>query len=859
MARLYVLKESTGRYSATIAFLTRLSKVNNLFILCEFTPEEIPTIRDELCSGVGQVIFIILGENDIVKWGPELRTQIPPSESVTHFYPTLEAACIETSKIYCRSVLAELQCGRYNPVYKVVCADDPELDAKLSNGVVNLLDWVIKCDGLASGKGVWVGGGVHYNTHAEGRDLVLSGLERGRVLLEERLVGQEFSLHSICYEGRVQHTPCVRDFKRRGSDDTGPNTGGMGTISYADGLMPFLTPDEYIECCQVNEWVSAKIDFTGVLYGSFMKTDDGSLKVIEYNCRPGDSEWINLAMLADVDIAKLTNLIGNPPPKINLDQRVWCANPKCRRYCDGSCLSGNNLLIGYDPILNDIKKRECKRDFVVDGLISCLRFRPDASVCTYIVDRDYCITSPTNMSNHLNWEEYITLDTPCEPGLCGFFPAGIELISDGTTSSNWWLGCRRHKYKYSRPGRLMAVCATSSDIDDLIDIHSGLCAMVRGTRLDWRRDIPEFLRDSDSTPISSISSTPRFSQPVIDFPDAIRQSNQFDQSYLSHLDNYNSIMDGVKLEIDNTNREISISSGGRLELTGEIGDFANSIRTMTSNGNGLTLICSVDGAGTKTKFMTEHPDRFRILGHDVIIHNINDMLCNGGTPVAFLDYYGCDRLDPQEFAAYIHGILEICRSEGIPLIGGETAEMRGIYQPEECEVLGMLLGVALNGTRNGGVGIVRNGTLIYGIKSHGAHTNGFTKLREIQSRHTMPDWVYRYFCQPHRNYRPIFEALDRVGIHPVAKAHITGGGFTDNLMRVVAADQQSVLKLELEPWELSREWEWVYMHSGLSWSEFIRVFNAGFGMCFMVNEPINRYLLPDDLAGDVHLLGAFWN
>jgi phosphoribosylaminoimidazole (AIR) synthetase len=103
----------------------------------------------------------------------------------------------------------------------------------------------------------------------------------------------------------------------------------------------------------------------------------------------------------------------------------------------------------------------------------------------------------------------------------------------------------------------------------------------------------------------------------------------------------------------------------------------------------------------------------------------------------------------------------------------------------------------------------------------------------------------------------VFEALARAGIHPVAKAHITGGGFTDNLMRVVSPDMQQTLKPVLEQWQLTREWEWVFTHSGMSWEEFTRVFNAGFGMCFMTNEPINRDQLPDDLAADIQLLGAF--
>ena len=855
MTRIYVLKEPTGRFSATMTLLYRLAEEYHKhnqgsdtgLVVREFTSDEIVEICSSLMRESMQkvrsvrdnpIIFIILGENDIVKWGPQIRN-LAPGQAI-HFYPTLVSAMIETSKIYCRGVLGELDSGRYNPKYKSLCSDSPELDKILgkpfSEEGINLVDWVIKRDGLASGKGVWVGG-AHYDTHAEGQELLMAALEKDHVLIEERLVGQEFSLHSICYDGRVIHTPCVRDFKRRNSGDTentgclgdtentgclgsavrdgsGPNTGGMGTISFADGLMPFLSPDEYLECCQVNEWVANKNGFTGVLYGSFMKTDTGELKVIEYNCRPGDSEWINLVMLADIDVGKLVG---------------------------------------------------AQNTSIVERLINCLQFRPEASVCTYMVDRDYAAENP---ASPLTGEEYITLDVPCDPGVCGFFPAGVELVAEPNKIGRLvnpvrWFGSNRCKYRYSRPGRLLAVCATSADTDELIDIHARLCQHVGGARLDWRRDIPEFLRVSEPTPLSSVSTTPRLSFPNLDGltdPVADLSTETPTHNYIHHLDNYNGIMDDVKHQIDSANREIAAGAGGRLVLTGEIGDFANSIRYLSAGG-GITLICSVDGAGTKTKFMAGHPDRFRVLGHDVIIHNINDMLCNGGTPVAFLDYYGCDRLDPREFAAYIRGILEICRSEGIPLIGGETAEMRGIYQPGECEVLGILVGVALNGTRNGDGGhrcqTVGSGTLIYGIKSHGAHTNGFTKLREIQSQHPMPAEVYEYFCRPHRNYRPVFDALAKAGIHPVAKAHITGGGFTDNLMRVVSPDMQQTLKPVLEQWQLSREWEWVLAHSGMSWTEFIRVFNAGFGMCFMMNEPINRDQLPDDLAADIQLLGAF--
>jgi len=808
----YLLKEATGRQSALISYLSQEWPVCDIKLRL-FDMDSISEILEEISENDGnrRVMVIILGENDIRDYGQRIRSDISYiCPSAVFLYPSTEAARIETSKIFCRTVLSdpEVKLGNdYNPKYWILTSGSVDGHDSFPHEM-NLVDRVIKCDGLARGKGVWVGG-QHFQDNLKAREIIKKASEEGNVLIEEKLIGQEFSVHTLCYKDHKIHSPCVRDFKRRFSGDSGPNTGGMGTISYADGLMPFLTSTEYRECCQLNERIAAKLGFTGVLYGSFMKLSDsttgsGTIKVIEYNCRAGDSELINLLMLVEPS--------GSP--------------------------------------------------FEIPS------FAARASLCTYIVDKDYSVAGTRNSVS----EKYISVDAVGCLARNGFFPAAIDMTADEFVRvDTQFASCRvtglcavgRHKFSYNRPGRLMAVGVTGTDIDELIDIHAGLCQRVNGDSLDWRRDIPEFLRDNESTPISSVSTTPRFSHPSITFHDE-PVGRKSDEGYLAHLDNYNGIMDGVKRAIDSANREIAASSGGRLELTGEIGDFANSVRYMFAGGDtgsGMTLICSVDGAGTKTKFMSGHPDRFRVLGHDVIIHNINDMLCNGGTPVAFLDYYGCDRLNPEEFSEYIQGILEVCRSEGIPLIGGETAEMRGIYQPGECEVMGILLGVVLNGTRNGDGGHrcrdVGNGTLIYGIKSHGAHTNGFTKLREICDRNPMPTEVYEYFCRPHRNYRPVFEALARAGIHPVAKAHITGGGFTDNLMRVVAPEMQQVLKPVLEPWELSREWGWVFKNSGMSWSEFTRVFNAGFGMCFMMNEPINRDQLPDDLAGEIQLLGAF--
>jgi phosphoribosylaminoimidazole synthetase len=276
------------------------------------------------------------------------------------------------------------------------------------------------------------------------------------------------------------------------------------------------------------------------------------------------------------------------------------------------------------------------------------------------------------------------------------------------------------------------------------------------------------------------------------------------------------------------------------------------------------MICSVDGAGTKTKFLEGHPRRFEILGRDIVVHNINDMFCNNGRPVALLDYYGCDRLNKAEFAAFISGALDVCREYGIALIGGETAEMRGIFQAGEVEVLGILLGVleGARGPENGDA--IRAGNWIYGLESHGAHTNGFTKLREVADRCDMegggmPLEVQEFFSQPHRCYVPIVKhlewllAVNKTGINITGKAHITGGGFKDNIERILPSGNE-ISRIELNTWSLTTEWQWLFDNVGMDWDEFIRVFNAGWGFCVVVDNEI-----PEEILADIESAGVYGN
>jgi phosphoribosylformylglycinamidine cyclo-ligase len=313
------------------------------------------------------------------------------------------------------------------------------------------------------------------------------------------------------------------------------------------------------------------------------------------------------------------------------------------------------------------------------------------------------------------------------------------------------------------------------------------------------------------------------------------------QNYINHLDNYNDIMLSVGDMINSTNNNAEIVNPD-IKVCGKIGDFANSVEF-----RGSKLIFSMDGAGTKSKFLNG-PDKYYILGRDVVTHNVNDLCCHLGIPFAFMDYYGCSKLDKNDFREYIRGVCDACIQDGIALIGGETAEMKGIYVPGEVDVMGVVIGYAqdkrdiFRGQR------IRVGNYLYGVTSNGAHTNGYTKIREICDAIPggMPDEIRKYFSQPHKSYRRLIDEF-RTDARITGIAHITGGGFIDNIERLFdntneldKSGEKINKHIKLNRWELSEPWQWLFDNSDMMWDEFIRVFNAGYGMVIISEEAIDH-------------------
>ena len=293
-----------------------------------------PELVSSYASKIGATLTIIGPENPLAEGVADALW----NNGVKVVGPKKTLAQIETSKSFTRDLLTE-----YNipacPKYKTFLALD---------GVVEFLsnleeDYVIKYDGLAGGKGVKVAGD-HLNSHEEAlaycRELVDKG---GKFVIEEKLIGQEFSLMSFCDGETLKHMPAVQDHKRAYEGDTGPNTGGMGTYSDADHSLPFLTDENIIQAHEINNATAKALKdkfgdgYKGILFGGFMTTADG-VKLIEYNARLGDPEAMNVLSLLESDfIAICQGIVDETLDKVDVqfaEQATVCKYAVPKGYPD---------------------------------------------------------------------------------------------------------------------------------------------------------------------------------------------------------------------------------------------------------------------------------------------------------------------------------------------------------------------------------------------------------------------------------------------------------------------------------------------------------------------------------------------
>ncbi len=249
------------------------------------------------------------------------------------------------------------------------------------------------------------------------------------------------------------------------------------------------------------------------------------------------------------------------------------------------------------------------------------------------------------------------------------------------------------------------------------------------------------------------------------------------------------------------------------------------------------LVASTDGVGTKVK-LAAAVGRYRGIGHDIVNHCINDILVQGARPLFFMDYFATSKLNPEQTAEVVTGIAEACREAGMALLGGETAEMPGVYQPGEFDVAGTIVGVLERERILPRTAELKAGDVLIGLCSSGPHTNGFSLIRKVFVD-TPLDAVFSELggsladalLAPHRSY---FNVLYPHLNYVKALAHLTGGGFVENIPRVLPNHLDAVI--QPGAWDVPPLWDLIQKKGNIATEEMFRVFNMGIGMVAVVDK-----------------------
>lgn len=268
-----------------------------------------------------------------------------------------------------------------------------------------------------------------------------------------------------------------------------------------------------------------------------------------------------------------------------------------------------------------------------------------------------------------------------------------------------------------------------------------------------------------------------------------------------------------------------------------IGGFGALFSLASLNYNKPLLVSSTDGVGTKLKLAIDL-NRHRTIGIDLVAMCANDVLVQGAEPLFFLDYFATGRLNLDTAEQVLAGIAQGCELAGMALIGGETAEMPGLYQTADYDLAGFCVGVVEEDRLIDGRGVIP-GDAIIGIASSGPHANGYSLIRKLITDsgadltmdlggRTLGDTL----IEPARIYvKTILAMLDSVRLRAIA--HITGGGFIDNLPRVMPSGARAVITATAWPW--APIFEWIRDAGGIETREMYRTFNCGIGMVVIVS------------------------
>jgi phosphoribosylamine--glycine ligase / phosphoribosylformylglycinamidine cyclo-ligase len=649
------------------------------------------------------------------------------------FGPSRAAARLEGSKAFAKEIMRAANVATAD--FRVARSLPEALRFLITRPFASSPGCVIKADGLAAGKGVFVcddlaGAEAALKRIFEDREFGASG---DAAVIEARMSGPELSVLAFCDGKTVLTMPPARDHKRVGEGDTGPNTGGMGAFAPAPGISPALIDEIKRSVLQpvVDVMRAHGTPYKGVLYAGIMLTAQGP-RVLEFNCRFGDPETQVILPLLESDL--------------------------------------------IDVI-----------DACIDGALTPSAVRWSSRSAASVV--------------------------LAAPGYPGAYPkglpiAGLDQLPSGVMAFH--AGTALHKGRVvTSGGRVLNITATGPDLRAALRAAYAGVAQVSFDGMHFRRDIG--------------------ASALVDAAPAERVQ---DSSYASsgvNIDEGNRAIELMKAAVKSTHDARVLAGIGAF---GGMFD-ASALKNMASP----VLVASTDGVGTKT-MVAKRAGRWDTVGADLVNHCVNDILVQGATPLFFMDYVAAAKLNAEQIAAVVGGVARACRENGLALLGGETAEMPDVYREGEIDVAGTIVGVVDRGAAITGER-VKAGDVIVGLPSTGLHTNGYSLARRALASLDPAQPVAALGCSideallaVHRSYLPHVRAIQTAGVDIHGMAHITGGGFIENVPRVLPDALAAVIRQG--SWQVPPIFELIQELGQVSNDEMMRVFNMGVGMIVIV-------------------------
>jgi phosphoribosylamine--glycine ligase/phosphoribosylaminoimidazole synthetase len=630
-------------------------------------------------------------------------------EGIDVFGPQQSLARLESSKAFTRELAASL--GLPSPRSATFGKGDVESAVRWCTNVDHPV--VVKCSGLAAGKGVVV---------PESLDEALAAVRRfiatDDVVIEERLFGAEVSLISMCDGMHSQPFPLVQDHKRRHEGDLGPNTGGMGAYGPIDAGVSAAELDATFVRPVVEYFARSGTPYVGAMFAGIILTPHGP-RLLEFNCRFGDPETQVLLELLDDDL---------------LDVVVACVTGRLDRPLGIASRHSLGVVVAAHGYPDDVRRGDLVAALPADG---------------------------TNVT---------------------VFHAGTERVGGRLVTAG---------------GRIVTVVGRGPTLHDARTAAYDAIAEVRIDGAVHRRDIGWRAKAASL--------------------------HTYSQSGVS-IDEGTEAVALMRRSVESTMTPAVLRG---------VGAFGGSIDVSHLKAfDAPVLVASTDGVGTKVE-LAARTRRLRGVGVDIVNHCVNDVLVQRAKPLFFLDYLASSKLSATDVAEVVSGMADACVAAGCVLIGGETAEMPGVYRDGAFDVAGTLVGVAERERLLPRTDIVPGDVLI-GIASSGPHTNGYSYLRaalEWLPLDVVPaGWdrsLLDALLEPHRSYLPVLDDVLR-GDDVKALVHVTGGGLPENLPRVLPAGLG--VDVMRDSWPVPPLFRFVRDISAFDEVELYRTLNMGIGM-----------------------------